>query len=110
MKDNNWAAIFSWNKDLKEVVCSLAGKDIIYQTADIKKNIIEISAVKLQTKSTNLIICCIYRALSGNTNQYLELPTNIWKHLHNSSVELLLCGNMNVNYAIENKNELKLNP
>jgi len=27
----------SARKDLKEIVCSLAGKDIIYQTADIKK-------------------------------------------------------------------------
>ena len=33
--NHNWAAIFCWNKDLKEVVCSLGGKDIIYQTADI---------------------------------------------------------------------------
>ena len=73
------------------------------------KKIIKISVVKLQTKSTNLIICCIYRAPSGNTNQYLELLDNTWKHLHHSSVELLLCGNMNVNYVIEKKNELKLN-
>ena len=113
--NNNLTAIFCWNKDLK-VVCSLTGIDIIYQTADIKKEkkktckkIAEISAVKLQTKSNNLIICCIYRAPTGNINQYLELLDNTLKHLHHSSVELLLCGDMSFNYVTENKNNLKLN-
>jgi hypothetical protein len=36
--NNNLAAIFRWNKNLNIVVCILAGKDIICQTADIKKH------------------------------------------------------------------------
>jgi len=67
------------------------------------------TAVKLQTKSTNLIICCIYRAPSSNIKQYLELLDNTSKHLHHLYVELLLCGDRKVNYVTENKNKLKLN-
>ena len=53
--NNNWAAIFCWNKDLKEVVCSLGGKDIIYQTADIKKNIQGKNHWNKCSKTTNKI-------------------------------------------------------
>jgi len=61
------------------------------------------SAVKLQTKSTNLTICCIHRAPSGNIKQYLELLDNTLKHLHHLRVDLLLCGDGKVNYVTKQK-------
>jgi hypothetical protein len=91
----------------------MARKDITYQTIDLKKSsrvkICDICAVKLQTNSTTLIICCIYRAPSGRIHQLLELLDDTLKCLCQSFVEFILCGDININYLTASKNKLKPN-
>jgi hypothetical protein len=59
---------------LKGGVCTLARDDIVYQTVDLhtlcKEKSFEISAVKLNSGSTKVILCCVYRSPSGNPNYF----------------------------------------
>jgi hypothetical protein len=41
-------------------------------------------------------------------HQFLDLLDSVFKCLHHSSVKFILCGDINVNYLIENKNKNKL--
>jgi exonuclease III len=113
MPGYNLAANYWRSKYLKGGVCILARKDIKYQTIDIKQycrdKISEMCVVKLKLQSGKLILGCIYRAPSSNIHQFLDLLDDVLKCLHHSSVEFILCGDINVNYLTENKNKSKLN-
>jgi hypothetical protein len=108
----NLAANYCRSKYLKRGVCILARKDIKYQTIDMKQycrdKIFEMCVVKLKLQSAKLILGCIYRAPSGNIHQFLDLLDSVLKCLNHSSVDFILCGDINVNYLIENKNKGKL--
>lgn len=58
-------------------VCILTSTDIRFKTSDLKKicyeKRLEICAIKLNIKMIKLIVCCIYRAPSGNLKQFFDL-------------------------------------
>ena len=73
-----------------------------------KENTFEIRAVKLQIKSTKIILLGSYRALSGYLNHVFDLLDDTLEQLEQKSVELLFCGDKNLNYFIENHKRTQL--
>jgi len=59
---------------------------------------LEVCAIELETKSSNLRILALYRAPSTNFNQFIERLYATLKYLGNPKSELLICGDINVHY------------
>jgi exonuclease III len=70
---------------------------------------LEVCAVELETKSSNLRILAFYRAPSANFNQFIERLHDTLKYLYNSKSEFLICGDINVDYFSDNNKEKQLN-
>jgi hypothetical protein len=61
---------------------------------------LEVCAIELETKSSNLRILALYRAPSANFNQFTERQDATLKYLYNSIYEFLICGDINVDYPM----------
>jgi diphthamide synthase (EF-2-diphthine--ammonia ligase) len=62
---------------------------------------VEIYAVELVTKLSKLIILSLYRAPTGNFNQFIKNLDYALKHLYKHTVELLICGDIKTDYLIK---------
>jgi hypothetical protein len=75
------ASSFCRRESLGGGVCILISNNIIFQSIDLKQfwheKTLEICAVKLNLKTTKLIIFCIYRAPAGNIKQFYGTLENI---------------------------------
>jgi len=63
---------------------------------------LEICAVELQTKSPKLIILSSYRVSTGDFHQFIKNLDDALKYLYKPKVELLIFGDINTDYLIEN--------
>ena len=78
------------------------------QSSDIKLNKyskekdFEICAVKLHISSHIIIMIAIYRSPSGNFAYFLDSLESILNWVYNTSIDLILCGDLNVNYLNDN--------
>jgi hypothetical protein len=70
---------------------------------------LEICAIQLETKSSNLIILSLYRAPSGDFQQFLRGFYDILKHLYNPKNEFLICGDINIDYLNQNNWKKQIN-
>jgi hypothetical protein len=72
-------------------VCVFVPKNIQYYTIDLdqynKEKALKICALKLNILSNCFTIICIYRSPTGNFSYFYKTPN-----------ELILCGNLNINY------------
>jgi hypothetical protein len=59
--------------------------------------------------STNFTIICIYRSPSGNFTYFLNQLEAILNKIHETSNELILCGDLNINYFNDNSRKDLLN-
>jgi exonuclease III len=66
----------------------------------------EIAAFQLKLNKNNTVILCVYRAPYGDFDYFLNKLDNILNSLHNYKTELIICGNININY-LENNNKQK---
>ena len=86
-------------------VCILARNDMTYQAIDLnklcKEKVFEIRAVKLNTCSTKVTLCCVYRSPSENPNYFLELLEKTLKLLYQANVSLVICGDLNINFLVD---------
>ena len=101
--------------DLKKIYIYIYTHTYIYindQTIDLKKfrknEKLEICAVEIKLKSTNIILGCIIRAPSGNMLEFLDTLNDVLGYLYHPLTELIICGDINVNYLTENENQTKL--
>jgi hypothetical protein len=62
---------------------------------------LEICAVQLETKTSNLIILDLYRSPSGDFNQFLKGLDTTLKYFYNPKSEFLICGDINIDYLSE---------
>ena len=62
----------------------------------LKKQDLEIAAVKLNNR---FIIFCVYRAPTGDLEYFFEQLESIFNVHQNSKTEIILCGDLNINYA-----------
>ncbi|XP_023702159.1 uncharacterized protein LOC111861650 [Cryptotermes secundus] len=83
-------------------VCVLVHKNIQFNTINPdqfnKEKDLEICALKLNVASNNFTIICIYRSPTGNFSYFLNQLELILNKVHKTSSELILCGDLNINY------------
>jgi hypothetical protein len=73
------------------------------------QNDIEICAVKLHILSRTIIIKTVYRSPTVNRAYILyNLKTDL-NQVHNNTVDIILCGDFNINYFIDNQNKQAVN-
>jgi exonuclease III len=63
---------------------------------------LEICAIQLETKTSTLIILSLYRAPSGDFQQFLKGLDATLKYLYNPETEFLICGDINIDCLNEN--------
>jgi exonuclease III len=100
---------FCWKILPRGDVCIFVKKDTRFNKIDIshhcKEQDLEMRTFKLVTKTANLIILSMYRALSGDINEFLKRLDAILKCLYSPKSEFIICGDINVNYPNENNLE-----
>jgi hypothetical protein len=62
---------------------------------------LEICAVELETEASKLIDLSIYRAPTGDFNQFLKKLDVTLKYLYKPKTEFIICGDINMDYLLE---------
>jgi hypothetical protein len=70
---------------------------------------IEICAVKLHILSRTIVTITVYRSPTGNIAYFLNNPEAALKQVYNNTVDIILCGDFNINYLSDNQNKQALN-
>jgi exonuclease III len=97
---------------LKGGSCIFVHKSIKFSKRNISKYCLdqdfEACVVKIRTIKLNVYIFSIYRAPSGNFNNFLQKLDNILKLYVSSNSEFIICGDFNINYLADmyRKNQL----
>jgi hypothetical protein len=92
-------------------MCIFVRKGQCFSKIDIShhcKEDLEICAIQLETKTCKLIIISLYRAPSGDFNQFLKRPDITLNYLYNPKSEFIICGDINIDYLNES-NQKKTN-
>ena len=70
---------------------------------------IEICAVKLHILSHTIIIISVYRSPTVNIAYFLNNLEAALNQIYNNNVDIILCGDFNINYFNDNQNKQALN-
>ena len=93
-------------------LCIFVNKNLNFRNIDTQKFLheqdIEAEAVKLSVNSLNICILSIYRAPSSNFALFLDKLEIILNLLHNNNTQLIICGDININYPVENNKKALL--
>jgi len=73
-----------------------------------KEKDIEICVVKLIINSLNMCIITIYRAPTGNFNFFLQNLDKVLLSLYTPASHIIICGDLNINYLVENEQKKQL--
>lgn len=74
------------------------------------ENIVECSAIKVQTNSDNLSILSIYRPLIGDVKLFLKQIENILARVLKTPQEkILLCCDLNIDFLVDSRDKINLN-
>ena len=57
-------------------------------------------AIELETKASKLIILCLYRAPTGDFNQFIKKLDISLKHLFKPKTEFVICGDINTEFLV----------
>jgi exonuclease III len=74
-----------------------------------KEQVIKACAVKINLLFLTICIISIYGSLTGNFLQFLHTLDSILNFLHNNTIEIIICGDFNINYLNDNDKNSKLN-
>ena len=69
---------------------------------------IEICAVNSHFSSSNYCILSVYRSPSGNFTHFLSSLDTILNRLYNNMLNIIICGDFNINYLENSNNKLQL--
>jgi hypothetical protein len=69
---------------------------------------IEICAVKLHISLHTIIIVTVYRSPTGNIDYFLNNLEEALNHIYNNTVDIILCGDFNINYLNDNQDKQAL--
>ena len=69
----------------------------------------EICAVKLHILPCTFIIINVYRSPTGNIAYFLNNLEAALNQVCNNTVDIILCGDFNINYLSDNQNKEALN-
>jgi hypothetical protein len=93
-------------------VCIFVKKDQHFNKIDIshhcKAQDFEICAILLVTKTATIIIVSLYRAPSGDVNEFLKRLDAILKYLYSPKSEFVICEDINIKYLNENNRKNRL--
>ena len=100
-------ASFCRNFFKKGGVCIFVNKNLHFMNIDLQKisheRDIEVGAVKIYVNSASICILSIYRAPSGNFALFHDKLEVILNLLHRNNTQLIICGDLSINYLVENK-------
>ena len=71
---------------------------------------IETCAIKLYISLRTVIIVTAYRSPAGDTDCFLNNLEEALSHIYNNTVDIILCGDFNINYLNDNQDKQALNP
>ena len=73
------------------------------------EKVIEICAVKLHIISCTIVIITVYRSPTGNIAYFLNNLEVALNQVYNNTVNIILCGDFNINHLSDNQNNQALN-
>ena len=65
--------------------------------------------MKLHILSCTITIITVYRSPTGNTAYFLNNMEAALNQVYNNTVDIILCGDFNINYLSDNQNKEALN-
>ena len=74
-----------------------------------KEQDIEICAVKLRISSHTIVIITVYRSPTGNIAYFLNNLEAALNQIYNNTVDIILCGDFNINYLNDSQTKQALN-
>lgn len=87
--------------------------DLNFKNIDLshfcKDRDLEICAVELENETYNFIIICLYRAPSGDYENFIHLLEKALEYLQKWKRECIICGDINVDYLTESNRKDQLN-
>ena len=86
----------------------LVRKGLAFSTLMLDKFCREVCAVKLHIFSLVFCILCVYRPPSGNISYFLNSLESILNQLFMNPINLIICGNFNINYLVNTNTKLQL--
>jgi exonuclease III len=100
-------------KHKKSGSCIFVLRGLHFDEIDINKFCsefdIEACGINLYLKNFNIYIMSIYRSPEGNFLQFLKKLNDILKYLFNPKIYIIICGDFNINYLVDNSNKQQLN-
>jgi hypothetical protein len=69
----------------------------------------EACALELKSTFSNTCILALYRALTGNFSEFLNRLESILNTMHTQKNEVVICGDININYPADNNRKTCLN-
>jgi len=69
---------------------------------------LEVCAMKLQISSFVFCILCVYRPPTGNFSYFLISLESILNHLYTNFINIIICGDININYLDNTNSKLQL--
>ena len=86
----------------KGSVCIYVRNGVAFNCPDLskycKEKNLEICAVQIENTGKRMVVICLYRSPSGDFKQFLKLLDLALLSLNNPYMEVLLCGDFNVDY------------
>jgi len=70
---------------------------------------IEICAIKIHITSCAIVIVTVYRSPTGDVTYFLNTLEAVVDQLYNNTLNIILCGDFNINCLSDNKKKQKLN-
>jgi exonuclease III len=106
------ASYFCREHYTKGGVCILVRNDLNCKVIELnnicKEKVFEISAVRLDTCSTSMIICCVYRSPSEKSIHFLNLLEKTLNLLYQPTTLMIICGDLNIKSLTENAEKQNL--
>jgi len=68
----------------------------------------EVCAVKLQISFSSIYVLCVYRPPNGNVSYFLNSLELIFNQLYTNSSDIIICGDININYLDNTNNKRQL--
>jgi exonuclease III len=69
---------------------------------------LEVCAVQLHFSSIIFYILCVYRPPTGNFSYFLSSLESVLNQIYSNSINIIICGDININYLDNTNNKLQL--
>jgi hypothetical protein len=93
-------------------VCIFVRKELCFSQVDLStyclEKILKVCAVKIESVGLGLVVLCVYRSPAGDFSQFLNRLEQVLLFLYEPSIELLICGDFNVDYLLTDHRKQQL--